>query len=222
LGVRAGGAPRRGGPETRPGSSLPLNNAARATPHPTPPPNLPPTPPLNPDGIKKSIAAGYFYHTARLQRDGSYRTVKNPTTVHIHPSSSLREALPKWVVYHELVLTSKEFMRVVSEIKADWLVELAPHCELARGGGLVAAARAFGRGAAGIGRPAPLSAHRPSALLTPSRPAPHNLPPTPHPPPPNLPAPPRLLPQGHRRRRQEAAQGQGQGRGDVRAAPPRR
>lgn len=58
------------------------------------------------------MTAGYFYHTARLQRDGSYRTLKNPTTVHIHPSSSLREALPRWVVYHELVLTSKEFMRV--------------------------------------------------------------------------------------------------------------
>jgi hypothetical protein len=42
-------------------------------------------------GIKKSIAAGFFYHTARLQKDGSYKTVKNPQTVHIHPSSSLRE-----------------------------------------------------------------------------------------------------------------------------------
>jgi len=31
------------------------------------------------------------------------------------------------VVYHELVLTSKEFMRTISEIKPDWLVELAPH-----------------------------------------------------------------------------------------------
>jgi pre-mRNA-splicing factor ATP-dependent RNA helicase DHX16 len=59
------------------------------------------------------MAAGFFYHCARLQKDGSYRTVKNPTTVHIHPSSSLREALPRWVVYHELVLTSKQFMRTV-------------------------------------------------------------------------------------------------------------
>lgn len=37
------------------------------------------------------------------------------------------QALPRWVVYHELVLTSKEFMRCVSEIKPDWLVEIAPH-----------------------------------------------------------------------------------------------
>lgn len=81
----------------------------------------------NLDGIKKAIAAGYFYNTARLQKDGSYRTIKNPTAVHIHPSSSLREALPKWVVYHELVMTSKEYMRTVSDIKPDWLVEIAPH-----------------------------------------------------------------------------------------------
>lgn len=31
------------------------------------------------------------------------------------------------MVYHELVLTSKEYMRVVSEIKPEWLVEIAPH-----------------------------------------------------------------------------------------------
>lgn len=37
------------------------------------------------------------------------------------------QVLPRWVVYQELVLTSKEFMRTVSEIKPDWLVEVAPH-----------------------------------------------------------------------------------------------
>lgn len=31
------------------------------------------------------------------------------------------------MVYHELVLTSKEYMRTVSEIKPNWLVEIAPH-----------------------------------------------------------------------------------------------
>ena len=31
------------------------------------------------------------------------------------------------MVYHELVLTSKEYMRCVSEIRPDWLVEIAPH-----------------------------------------------------------------------------------------------
>lgn len=39
----------------------------------------------------------------------------------------LVQTLPRWVVYHELVLTSKEYMRCVSEIKPEWLVEIAPH-----------------------------------------------------------------------------------------------
>lgn len=44
------------------------------------------------DAIRKAIAAGFFYHTARLQKSGSYRTVKNPQTVDIHPSSGLAKA----------------------------------------------------------------------------------------------------------------------------------
>ncbi|KAF2566062.1 hypothetical protein F2Q68_00028410 [Brassica cretica] len=69
----------------------------------------------------------FFPHTARLQKNGSYRTVKHPQTVHIHPNSGLSQVLPRWVVYHELVLTSKEYMRQVTELKPEWLIELAPH-----------------------------------------------------------------------------------------------
>eukprot|EP01104_Vermistella_antarctica_P019886 TRINITY_DN811_c0_g3_i1.p1 TRINITY_DN811_c0_g3~~TRINITY_DN811_c0_g3_i1.p1 ORF type:complete len:1118 (-),score=403.09 TRINITY_DN811_c0_g3_i1:68-3421(-) len=77
--------------------------------------------------IRKSITSGYFYCTAKLQRTGTYRTVKHGQTVHIHPSSSLFEKLPKWLVYFELVFTSKEFMRQIIEIEPEWLVEIAPH-----------------------------------------------------------------------------------------------
>ncbi|XP_027767529.1 pre-mRNA-splicing factor ATP-dependent RNA helicase DEAH1-like [Solanum pennellii] len=79
------------------------------------------------EAIKKSITSGFFPHTARLQKAGSYRTVKHPQTVNIHPSSGLSHELPRWVVYHELVLTSKEYMRQVTELKPEWLVEIAPH-----------------------------------------------------------------------------------------------
>jgi pre-mRNA-splicing factor ATP-dependent RNA helicase DHX16 len=65
------------------------------------------------DSIRKSIVAGFFPHTAKLQKNGSYRTVKHPQTVHIHPASGLSQVLPRWVVYHQLVLTSKEYMRQV-------------------------------------------------------------------------------------------------------------
>ena len=82
--------------------------------------NLPP--------IQRAITAGFFPNAARLQRSGdSYRTVKNNLTVHIHPSSVLMEVKPKWVIFFELVLTSKEFMRSVLPVKNEWLTELAPH-----------------------------------------------------------------------------------------------
>ncbi|XP_014496103.1 pre-mRNA-splicing factor ATP-dependent RNA helicase DEAH1 isoform X1 [Vigna radiata var. radiata] len=79
------------------------------------------------DAIKKSITSGFFPHSARLQKNGSYRTIKHPQTVHIHPSAGLAEVLPRWVIYHELVLTTKEYMRQVTELKPEWLVEIAPH-----------------------------------------------------------------------------------------------
>uniref|UniRef100_A0A7N0V877 RNA helicase n=1 Tax=Kalanchoe fedtschenkoi TaxID=63787 RepID=A0A7N0V877_KALFE len=80
------------------------------------------------EAILKSITAGYFPHCARLEKDGVYRTIKQPSqSVRIHPSSGLSHKLPKWVVYHELVLTSQKYIRQVSSIKPQWLVEMAPH-----------------------------------------------------------------------------------------------
>ncbi|KAH1013951.1 hypothetical protein HUJ04_002867 [Dendroctonus ponderosae] len=77
--------------------------------------------------IRKAITAGYFYHIARLSKAGNYKTVKHNQTVTVHPNSSLFEELPRWVLYHELVFTSKEFMRQVIEIESKWLLEVAPH-----------------------------------------------------------------------------------------------
>ena len=54
-----------------------------------------------------------------------YKTVVEQTPVFIHPSSALFQRQPDWVIYHELELTSKEYMREVS-IDPKWLVELAP------------------------------------------------------------------------------------------------
>ena len=46
--------------------------------------------------------------------------------VFIHPSSALFGKSPQWVVYHELVQTTKEYMREVSTIDPKWLIEVAP------------------------------------------------------------------------------------------------
>lgn len=78
--------------------------------------------------IQKSLTAGFFPNAARLQRGGdSYRTVKNGMTVYLHPSSTLFEVNPKWVLFYELVLTSREYMRSNMPLQPEWLVEVAPH-----------------------------------------------------------------------------------------------
>ncbi|XP_067386232.1 pre-mRNA-splicing factor ATP-dependent RNA helicase DHX16 isoform X1 [Emydura macquarii macquarii] len=76
--------------------------------------------------IRKAITSGFFYHTARLTRTG-YKTVKHQQMVFIHPNSCLFEEQPRWIIYHELVFTTKEFMRQVVEIDSTWLLEVAPH-----------------------------------------------------------------------------------------------
>ncbi|CAG5096806.1 Oidioi.mRNA.OKI2018_I69.XSR.g14789.t1.cds [Oikopleura dioica] len=76
--------------------------------------------------IRKAITSGFFYHTARLGK-GGYKTVKHQQQVHVHPNSCLFEETPKWVIYHELCFTSKEYMRQLIEIEGKWLLEVAPH-----------------------------------------------------------------------------------------------
>ena len=43
------------------------------------------------ESIKKAITSGFFPHSARLQTNGSYWTVKPPQATHIHPSSGCSE-----------------------------------------------------------------------------------------------------------------------------------
>lgn len=77
--------------------------------------------------IRKAIASGFFFNTARLDKGGNYKTIKHNHSVNIHPSSSMRDLHPRWVSYNELVLTTKEFMRCVVEIRPEWLLDIAPH-----------------------------------------------------------------------------------------------
>jgi pre-mRNA-splicing factor ATP-dependent RNA helicase DHX38/PRP16 len=47
-------------------------------------------------------------------------------TVQLHPTSALYGLgyLPDYVVYHELILTSKEYMSTVTSVDPHWLAEL--------------------------------------------------------------------------------------------------
>ncbi|KAH7119021.1 P-loop containing nucleoside triphosphate hydrolase protein [Dendryphion nanum] len=78
--------------------------------------------------VRKALTSGLFINAARLQRDGlSYRLVKNGLTTYIHPSSVMMENRSKWIIYYELQLTTKEYMRSVMPIEPEWLTEAAPH-----------------------------------------------------------------------------------------------
>ncbi|KAI3754182.1 hypothetical protein L1987_53960 [Smallanthus sonchifolius] len=76
--------------------------------------------------IRKAITAGFFFHAARKDPQEGYRTIVENQPVYIHPSSALFQRQPDWVIYHELVMTTKEYMREVTVIDPKWLVELAP------------------------------------------------------------------------------------------------
>lgn len=76
--------------------------------------------------VRKAICGGFFRHAAKKDPQEGYKTLVEGTPVYIHPSSALFNKGSEWVVYHELVLTSKEYMREVTAIEPKWLVEAAP------------------------------------------------------------------------------------------------
>jgi pre-mRNA-splicing factor ATP-dependent RNA helicase DHX15/PRP43 len=78
--------------------------------------------------VRKAIVAGFFMQVAHLDRtlSGHYLTVKDNQVVQLHPSTCL-PTKPQWVLFHEFVQTSKNFVRTCTSIDGDWLVELAPH-----------------------------------------------------------------------------------------------
>ncbi|XP_073345364.1 ATP-dependent RNA helicase DHX8-like [Pagrus major] len=76
--------------------------------------------------VQKAICSGFFRNAARKHPHDGYRTLIDQQVVYLHPSSTLFNRQPEWLVYHELVLTTKEYMREVTTIDPRWLVELAP------------------------------------------------------------------------------------------------
>ncbi|GAB5029941.1 pre-mrna-splicing factor atp-dependent rna helicase-like [Nannochloropsis oceanica] len=76
--------------------------------------------------IKKALTAGGYMQIAHLQRTGQYLTVKDHQIVSIHPSSVL-DMKPPWVLYADFVLTSKNYIRTITAVECDWLLEIAPH-----------------------------------------------------------------------------------------------
>jgi pre-mRNA-splicing factor ATP-dependent RNA helicase DHX38/PRP16 len=80
------------------------------------------------DPIRKTICSAYFYHSAKIKGINEYVNMLTGTPAIMHPSSALSGLgyTPDYLVYHELILTRKEYMKTVTAVSAEWLAELGP------------------------------------------------------------------------------------------------
>jgi pre-mRNA-splicing factor ATP-dependent RNA helicase DHX38/PRP16 len=80
------------------------------------------------DGVRRAVTAAYFVNAAKLKGIGEYVNCRSGAPAHLHPSSALYGLgyAPDCVVYHELVATSKEYMRCATAVEPEWLAELGP------------------------------------------------------------------------------------------------
>ncbi|KAJ4382805.1 DEAH-box RNA helicase prp16 [Didymella sp. IMI 355093] len=78
------------------------------------------------DVIRKCICSGYYHQAAKVKGIGEYINLRTSVTIQLHPTSALYGLgyLPDYVVYHELILTSKEYMSCVTSVDPHWLADM--------------------------------------------------------------------------------------------------
>ncbi|KAH8681227.1 P-loop containing nucleoside triphosphate hydrolase protein [Xylariales sp. PMI_506] len=80
----------------------------------------------NTNKVRQALCTGFFRNAARKDPQEGYKTLIEGTPVYLHPSSALFGKQAEWVVYHTLVLTTKEYMQNTTAIEPKWLVDAAP------------------------------------------------------------------------------------------------
>jgi pre-mRNA-splicing factor ATP-dependent RNA helicase DHX15/PRP43 len=76
--------------------------------------------------VRKCVTSGFFMQIACKEKNNFYLTLKEKQLVALHPSTTLAFR-PEWVLYHEYILTNKNYIRTVSIINPQWLFEIAEH-----------------------------------------------------------------------------------------------
>ncbi|KAL7961223.1 P-loop containing nucleoside triphosphate hydrolase protein [Trichoderma compactum] len=76
--------------------------------------------------VRQALCTGFFRNAARKDPQEGYKTLTEGTPVYLHPSSALFGKQAEWIIYHTLVLTTKEYMHCTTSIEPKWLVEAAP------------------------------------------------------------------------------------------------
>ena len=76
--------------------------------------------------VRQALCSGFFRNAARKDPQEGYKTLIEGTPVYMHPSSAMFGKPAEHVIYHTLVLTTKEYMHVTTGIEPKWLVDAAP------------------------------------------------------------------------------------------------
>ncbi|KAF2277349.1 P-loop containing nucleoside triphosphate hydrolase protein [Westerdykella ornata] len=77
--------------------------------------------------VRRCLTTGFFAHAARMKPDGTFQTPSGSATLYVHPSSIFFHRKADWVIYHEIMETkNKIYIRDLTTIEMDWLVEYAP------------------------------------------------------------------------------------------------
>lgn len=77
--------------------------------------------------VRKALLSGYFLQVAHvIPNKNIYLPVNGKGQVALHPSTVIMSK-PEWVLYNEYVVTNRNFIRTVTVIRPEWLVEIAPH-----------------------------------------------------------------------------------------------
>lgn len=76
--------------------------------------------------ILQCLTTGFFSQAARMQPDGTFKTVSGGVTLHAHPTSLMFNRKADWVIFHELLETGEKiFIKDVSKIEKKWLLEFS-------------------------------------------------------------------------------------------------
>lgn len=84
-------------------------------------------PTKQPERIRRCLTTGYFAHAAKMQPDGTFKTVSGGLILHVHPSSLMFNRKADWVIFHEILETGeKTYVRDITKIEKSYLLEYAP------------------------------------------------------------------------------------------------
>ncbi|XP_043574073.1 probable ATP-dependent RNA helicase DHX40 isoform X2 [Chiloscyllium plagiosum] len=79
--------------------------------------------------LRRCLCAGYFCNVARRSVGKTFHTMDgHGSVVHIHPSSILfdQESQLDWIIFHDVMATSKIYVRTLCPVRYEWVKDLLP------------------------------------------------------------------------------------------------